>query len=504
MSYDLVIFNGYLASASGVLPPPFWIGVKGGKVATISTEVLQGKQVIDADGGMITPGGIDSHTHIDQDGSKAGDTFESATKSAIAGGTTTVLCFAVQPSSGVGALEAVESYQKRARGSCWCDYGFHLIVTKATDLFLNCELPQLVAEKGITSVKVYMTYPALKVDDGQLMKVLIKNRLLGVTTMVHAENSDIIDYIIERLEDKDWVDPFFHAVSRPMEAEDEATYRAITIAGLVDSAILLVHMSAPNALDHVRRARARNIPIYAETCPQYLFLTSENLKGHFCFCHEHKTESFAVAQDKFEPSKYICSPPLRESASDLQAVWKYISNGTVTTFSSDHAPSIYDHPEGKKKGLVNGKGNFKNVPNGLPGIETRIPLLYALGVETGRISVEKFVEITATNPAKLYGLSNLKGAIVPGADADIVIWYPKDKMRPFRLTNSMLHHAIDYTPFEGLMFTNWPRYTILRGQVVWDRDRSGLDVSAAPGEYLKRQTSSLPAFVSNKIKNYLE
>ncbi|KAH3663511.1 hypothetical protein OGAPHI_004912 [Ogataea philodendri] len=482
--FDLVIHNGYVVTASDILPPSVYIGLKDGVIDQISARPLTGKRVIDAEGGYVMPGGVDSHVHLSQKNTPAGDTIESGTRSATPGGTTTVIPFAVQASKDdFDVVSVVEDYHKVADGQAYCDYGFHLIVSNPNEEMLSEQLPQLVEKEGITSVKVYTTYPRYKLSDEQLLDILLSNRKMGVTTMIHAENSDIIDFIGKKLEEKKMIDPYYHSVSRPLVAEDEATYRVISLSKMIDVPILIVHMSSETALSTVREAQTSLVPIFAETCPQYLFLTADYLK-HDCHHHVHKNDSFQGA-------KYICSPPLRQTVKELEGVWKAIQNGTVTVFSSDHAPTVYDHPLGKKAGLVNGVPHYKKVPNGLPGIETRMPLLFCKGVESGRITPQKFVELCCSNPAKMYGLGDRKGSISVGMDADLVIWYPKGKLQPFSLDNSMLHHGIDYSPFEGMEFSNWPRYTILRGNVVWDRDNGGLIASKGVGKYLKRGKSSL-------------
>lgn len=295
--------------------------------------------------------------------------------------------------------------------------------------------------------------------------------------MIHAENSDIISLITDRLEAAGHTAPFFHAISRPQIAENEATYRVIALAELTDVPILIVHMSSEIAVKHVRKAQSRLLPIHAETCPQYLFLLSENLKGS-----EH---------DHFDGAKHVCSPPLRHDSKDLEAMWQHIANGTFTTFSSDHAPSIYDHPGGKKLGLVkiNGTASYRNIPNGLPGVETRLPLLfsYAGDEDDARLSLPRFVQLTSTNPAKLYGLDGVKGSIAPGYDADLVMWYRDEALKEgIEIKQDILHHGVDYTPYEGMVVKNWPRYTILRGKLVWDRDNGGLVGSKGDGVFLRR------------------
>lgn len=484
MLYDLVIYNGQIVTASDILPSSVYIGINNGIIETITTSKIEGKKEIDAEGGFIMPGGVDSHVHIDQDNAPAGDDFESGSKSAIAGGTTTMIPFAIQPKKEYDLIKVVNDYHKRAnkKGGSYCDYGFHLIISEPTPEMLENSFPAVCKQEAITSVKVYTTYPRYKLTDEQLLQILLTNRKNHVTTMVHAENSDIIDFINNKLLSKSLTSPFYHTISRPQIAEDEASYRAISLAKVIDVPMLIVHMSCESALDHVKKAQTDLLPIFAETCPQYLFLTGDNLK-HDCCNH-------ANHEDEFQGAKFICSPPLRSTQKDLEAVWKHLINGTITVFSSDHAPSKYDHPLGKKKGLVNGIPHYIDVPNGLPGIETRLPLLFCYGVEKGRISPQKFVELTSTNPSKLYGLSDRKGTIAVGMDADLTIWYPKGHIKKFNLTNEMLHHSIDYSPYEGMEFTNWPRYTILRGSVCYDRDNGGV-IGGKVGTYLRRKGSTL-------------
>ena len=319
--------------------------------------------------------------------------------------------------------------------------------------------------------------------------------------MIHAESDDMINLIIEGLERNKNTDPYFHAVARPRIAEDEASYRAISLAELADAPMLIVHMSSEVAVSHVRDAQTRSLPIHAETCPHYLFLLSEEIKEK---PHDH-----------YAGAKHVCSPPLRHHPEDLEAMWQNIANGTFTTISSDHAPSKYDHPKGKKLGIVDGIPRFSKIPNGLPGLETRIPLLFSqtptcLTPEKAKLSLRRFVQLTSTNPAKLYGLDGRKGSIAPGYDADLVIWHPKDT-GAVTISQSMMHHDIDYTPFEGMSVGNWPRYTILRGRVVWDTSK-GVVGSKEFGQYLKRgkgevltgKTGNLPrGMVENERSHWL-
>ncbi|KAH6670105.1 hypothetical protein B0J14DRAFT_111593 [Halenospora varia] len=476
MGFDLVVTNGIIVTAGEVLALGNEIGVKDGKISCLGTALPRAAntKVVNAKGGYITPGGVDSHVHFAQDNSPTGDDFTSGSRSAIAGGTTTVIAFASQLKTETSVIPCITEYHTRAKNQSYCDYSFHLILTNPTKEIMETEMPLLITQ-GITSVKLYMTYEPMKLGDSQLLNVLMGARALGFTTMVHAENSDIISLITDRLEAAGHSAPYFHAISRPQIAENEATYRIISLAELTDTPILIVHMSSEIAMKHVRKAQTRMLPIHAETCPQYLFLLSERLKG--------------TEKDAFEGAKCVCSPPLRHDPKDLEAMWQGIANGTFTTFSSDHAPSTYDHAGGKKLGLKDGIMRYRNIPNGVPGVETRLSLLFShAGREKdSKLSLQRFVQLTSSDPAKLYGLEGTKGNIAPGYDADLVVWYPEAELKNgVTIEQKNLHHGVDYTPYEGMTVKNWPRYTILRGMVVWDRDGEGIVGEVTEGKFLKR------------------
>ncbi|KAK8091595.1 hypothetical protein PG997_001956 [Apiospora hydei] len=525
---DLIIRNGRIVTASEVLTLGVELGVKNGKIHCIGQSLKAGPEteVVDAQGAYITPGGVDSHVHIQQDNSPTGDTWETGSRSAIAGGNTTVIAFATQKRQEESIWTALEAYHGKATGNSYCDYGFHLILTNPSETVLEAELPRLVNEEGISSIKLYMTYEPMKLGDGDLFNIMMKARSLGITTMIHAENSDMIEQITKRLAKQGNTGTFFHSIARPQLAESEATYRAISLAEVTDAPILLVHMSAPEAVRHVREAQARLLPIHAETCPHYLYLLSDRLRS---------------GPNDFEGAKSICAPPLRHDARDLEAIWMGLAAGTFTVVSSDHAPATFDHPCGKMKGLQmpedtegsggsNGgksqraRGDFRNVPNGLPGVETRLPLLFDRTFDPARpgggadddkirIPLTRFVEVTSTNPAKLYGLGGRKGSLLPGHDADIVIWHPEEPplvavseadgppsssseneprgKKKITITKSVLHHRIDYTPFEGIEVRNWPRWVFLRGRRVWDRDGGGVVGEKGDGVFLKRGKSTI-------------
>lgn len=500
-------------TASEVYEHEASIGIKDGVIIAVATSLPASSStaVIDAEGAYVTPGGIDSHVHLHQDNAPSGDKWLSGSRSALAGGNTTILAFATQEHKDETLYPVVEEYHRRAKDQCYTDYGFHLILTKPNETILSKELPQLASEGGISSVKLYMTYPGKKLGDGQMLDIMMATRELGMTTMIHAENSDMIDLVTKRLLANQRTSPYYHALARPQIAESEATHRAIALSTLTSTPILIVHMSTPVALAHARKAQSKELlPVHAETCPHYLYLTSQQLAStHDIYqdTHGHVHED----QDDWAGAKHICAPPLRHDESDLQSVWDAVNNGTITVVSSDHAPTCYNDVTGKKKPVeaakARGDGSkptFAATPNGLPGIETRLPLLFHAATSPDvrperRISLPRFVAVTATNAAKLYGMGGRKGIIAPGYDADITLWYPEGDVRgKTRIANGILHHSIDYTPFEGMEVCNWPRKTFLRGKLVWDRDvelkeghGKGLMGGAGDGQWLSRRKGSV-------------
>ncbi|MDN5538879.1 dihydropyrimidinase, partial [Comamonas sp.] len=354
---------------------------------------------------------------------------------------------------------------RRADGKAHVDYGFHMIVSDPTPEVLEKELPQLIRE-GYTSFKIYMTYDDLKLNDGQILDVLDVARKYDATAMIHAENADCIQWLTKRLEASGRSAPRYHAVSRPMLVEREATHRAIALSELADVPILIVHVSGREAVEQIRWARSHGMNIMAETCPQYLFLSAEDLG----------------IDDSYQGAKCVCSPPPRDQANQ-EVIWNGLNDGLFTVFSSDHAPFNYDSPEGKKP---NGEEvSFGHIPNGIPGIETRLSLLYTHGVLTGRMTLNRFVELTSTNPAKVYGLHPRKGSIAIGADADLVVWQEGERV----ISNRDLHHNVDYTPYEGQQLKAWPCLTLSAGQVVWDGEQ--FHARAGSGRFLQRGAPTL-------------
>lgn len=439
---DLLITHADIATASDRFRCD--IGIRDGKIVQLGTDLGTAKQVIDASGLLALPGGVDAHCHLDQPSGPdivMADDFESGSRSAACGGTTTLIPFAAQ-ARGQSLRAAVQDYHRRAGQKSCVDYAFHMIITDPTPEILRNELPALIRE-GYTSFKVYMTYDDLKLNDRQILEVLDVARQGGALVMVHAENSDCISWLTQRLADAGHKAPKYHATSRPPAVEREATHRAITFSELVDVPILIVHVSGAEAIEQIRWAHGRGLRIYAETCPQYLYLTAQDLDQH-----------------GYQGAKCVCSPPPRDAANQ-DAVWHALAHNVFSVFSSDHAPYSYDDPHGKK--LKGQEQPFQHIPNGIPGLETRLPLLFSGGVSTGRISIHQFVALTATNPAKLYGLYPRKGSIMVGADADIALWDPN---RQVQIRNTQLHHNVDYTPYEGITVTGWPVMTFSRGRQV--------------------------------------
>lgn len=465
--FDLAIRGGTLVTASDRSRAD--IGVRGGRIAAIAERIDDAARTIDAGGLLVLPGGVDGHVHFAQptsDGTVMADDFLSGTRSAAAGGNTTVLPFALQ-AKGTSLRAAVEDYHRKAEGRCHIDVSFHLIISDANPTVLGQELPALVRD-GYTSFKVFMTYDDLVLSDRELIDVFDTARREQALVMVHAEGYDAIRYLARRLEEEGHTAPYYHAESRPELVEREATHRAISHAQLVDVPIVIVHVSGREPLEQIRWARSRGLKIFAETCPQYIALTAEDLKG--------------LNMD-FEGAKYVCSPPPRDAASQA-AIWQGIMDGTFDLFSSDHCPFYFSDPAGRGKDNPRARTSFRWVPNGIPGVETRLPILFSEGVSKGRISVERFVALTSTNPARLYGLYPRKGTLAVGADADITLWDPTKKET---IRQEILHHGADYTPYEGMEITGWPVMTISRGTVVAENGR----IVGAPnhGGYLKRAHS---------------
>ncbi len=348
------------------------------------------------------PGGVDSHCHMDQqpwEGKVHRRRFRTGTLSALCGGTTTVIPFAMQM-RGQSLRDIVDDYHERARPKAHIDYGFHLIVGDPTPEVLRDEIPALIAE-GCTSIKIYLTYDGLKLDDYEVLNVLDLARSEGAMVMVHAENDACIRWLTERFIEARKTQLRYHVQAHPEIGDREATFRAISLSELIETPILISHVAAGGAVEEIRRAKARGLPVYAETCPQYLFLSAEDIDTH-----------------DLSGSKCVCTPPPRDKSNQPE-IWRGILDGTLEVFSSDHSPWNYADK------IAGGPDTpFHRIPNGIPGIETRLPLLFSAGVNGGLISLEKFADLTAGAPARLFGLYPRKGLIAIGSDADLTLWDP--------------------------------------------------------------------------------
>ncbi|MBY6093017.1 dihydropyrimidinase [Maritimibacter alkaliphilus] len=458
--YDTIIRGGRVSTASDTFDSD--IAIRDGKIVALGHDLGEAEEVIDASGLWVLPGGIDSHVHISQPsgaGIVMADDFESATRSAVIGGNTMLLPFCLQE-RGDSLRQAVTDYHAKAEGACYTDVSFHLIITDPTPSVLGQELPALVAD-GYTSFKVFMTYEGMALTDMEMLKVMAVARDTGALVMVHAENYDMIRFMTEQLEAAGKTAPRHHATSRPIVVEREATHRAISLAELSDIPLMVVHVSNREAMEEIRRAQSRGLNIRGETCPQYLVLTEDDLDGL-----------------NMEGAKYVCSPPPRDRDSQ-QACWEGLQQGVFNVYSSDHSPFRYNDPAGKL--FPKGRTSFRWVPNGIPGVGARLPILFSEGVVKGRIDINRFVALTATNHAKTYGLYPRKGTIAIGADADLALWDPEKRQT---LTHAMLQDGADYTPYEGMEITGWPVTTMVRGRTVV-RD-GALQDTKGHGEHISR------------------
>ena len=459
MTYDIVIRGGTVATASDTFEAD--VAISGEVIAAIGRDLPKGRREIDAKGKLVLPGGIDAHAHIEQMsgmGTMSADNFETGTASAAYGGTTSVVCFAAQH-QGKSLTTVVEDYHKLAGKGAIVDYAMHMIIADPRPEVLKEELPALV-KSGHSSIKVFMTYEKTKVDDEQLMDVLIAARENGAFVCVHAENNGLLNWMGRRLVDRGYVAPKYHAVYHPRAAEVEAIHRLVAFAELVDQPVIVYHVSTAEGAQVIREARGRGLKVFGETCTQYLLLTKEDLD-----------------RPGREGIKWICSPPLRTKA-DQEALWSALALGDLQFVSSDHAPYRPD-ASGKLKAGPN--PNFKQVANGMPGLELRLPLLFDAMISQGRFDLQRFVAWTATEPARMYGLHPKKGTIAIGMDADVAVWDPKKKTK---LTDEGVHDRTGYTPYVGRTITGWPVSTIRRGEVLVEGGK--LLAKAGSGKFLPR------------------
>jgi dihydropyrimidinase len=452
----LLIRNGIVVTATDIYEGDVF--VDGEKIAAIGSSLkMNADRVVDAKRKYVLPGGIDVHTHLDMPfgGTTSADDFESGTVAAAHGGTTCVVDFAIQY-KGQTLHHAWETWMKKAERKAAIDYGFHMIITELTDQ-VEEEMDALVRQ-GVTSFKLFMAYPGVfMLDDASIFRALLRTGRNGGTICMHAENGGVIDVLVKKALAEGKTAPKYHALTRPARAEAEATHRAIALAEIADVPIYIVHLSAAEALEMVTEARDRGLPAFAETCPQYLFLSYDNYE-----------------EPGFEGAKYVMSPPLRPKETQ-ERLWRGLAFNDLQAISTDHCPFCM------KEQKVLGKGDFSKIPNGAPGIETRMSLVYDGGVRPGRISLNRFVELTSTSPAKIFGLFPRKGTIAPGSDADIVVFDPEKKVR---LSAKTLHMKVDYNPYEGREVTGATDTVISRGRVVID---GGKFVGrAGSGSFIKR------------------
>ncbi|MBI4910847.1 MAG: dihydropyrimidinase [Acidobacteria bacterium] len=415
-------------------------------------------RVLDAAGMYVLPGGIDVHTHLDMPfgGTTSSDDFETGTRAAAFGGTTTIIDFAIQP-KGTRMRDALDTWWRKADGKACIDYGLHMIVTDLPDAGLE-DMDSLVGE-GVASFKLFMAYPGvLMVDDATIFKALSRTASNGALICMHAENGSVIDVIVQQALAEGKRAPIYHAMTRPTRAESEAVHRAIALAEMSGAPVYIVHLSSEDALNQVREARDRGVPVFAETCPQYLLLSIEEL-----------------ARPDFEGAKYVFTPPLREKE-NLEKLWTGLAQDHLQVVSTDHCPFCFQD----QKAL--GKDDFTKIPNGGPGIENRLQLIHHHGVNMGRISLNRFVELVSTTPAKLFGLYPRKGEIAIGSDADVVIW---DAGAEHLISAATHHMRVDYSMFEGFAVKGNAKTVISRGEIIVEgglfRGRAGR------GQYLRRE-----------------
>lgn len=460
-----LIKNGTVVTASDTFDADVWI--EGDRIVALAHPSLRGNAPqadleVDAKGKFVLPGGIDAHTHLDMPfgGTTSSDDFETGTLAAAHGGTTTIVDFAIQ-TKGKTLREGLDTWYAKAEGKASIDYGFHMITTDVNPTTLR-EMKDLIAE-GVTSFKLFMAYPGvLYVDDGQIFRAMQVARDQGGLICMHAENGIAIDVLVEQALARGETAPKYHSLTRPEIAEAEGTNRALMLAEMAGCPVYIVHLSAPRALGRVTEARDRGLPAYAETCPQYLFASFDDL-----------------AQEGFEGAKFVCTPPLRPRHMQ-EELWRGLKTNDLQVVSTDHCPFCF---KGQKD---LGKGSFAKIPNGMPGVETRLYLLWDGGVRTGRISMNRFVEITSAAPAKIYGLYPRKGTIAVGADADILVWDPE---REHALNQSELHMRVDYSPYEGRRVKGKASHVFSRGELIIDNDKFVGRVGR--GKFQKRSTFSL-------------
>jgi dihydropyrimidinase len=461
-----VIQGGTCVTASDTFAAD--VVIEGGRITALllpgTATFSPDTRVVDARGKYVIPGGIDAHTHLDMPfgGTSSIDDFESGTTAAAFGGTTTIIDFAIQKKGGT-LREALDTWHGKAEGKAVVDYAFHMITTDVPPSVLD-EMGAMVDE-GVTSFKLFMAYPGVfLLDDQSIFRAMLRSGELGALICMHAETGLPIDVIVERALAAGHTAPIYHALTRPEVAEATGTERAIALAEMAKVPVYIVHLSAQRALERVMEARDRGLPAYAETCPQYLFLDEDALRG--------------TPDNEFDGAKYVCTPPLRPKHHQ-EHLWRGLKNHDLQVVATDHCPFCM---KGQKE---LGVGNFAKIPNGMPGIETRLHLLWE-GVREGKISMNRFVEITSTAPAKIFGLYPKKGTIAVGADADVVVWDPEKRLS---LDLENLHMRADYAAYPGKVVVGAPAQVFSRGELIVDGPE--LLVKPGRGQFQKRRTFSL-------------
>src|SRR5579862_5028474 len=459
MRFDTVIRNGTVVTATDTCVSD--IGIDGGRITAIaqSLPVENAGKVIDATGLLVMPGGIDVHTHLDMPfgGTTSADDFETGTIAAAFGGTTTLIDFAIQ-TKGHSLRQAFDTWMKKADRKAAIDYAFHCIITDLGAAQLE-EMSALIGE-GVSSFKLFMAYPGvLMVDDATIFRAMSQAAKYGGLICMHAENGSVIDVIVRRALAEGKTAPKYHALTRPTTAEGEATGRAIALAEMAGAPVYIVHLSCNDALEKVREARDRGVPAYAETCPQYLYLSLENMDA-----------------PGFEGAKYVFTPPLREKWNQ-EKLWQGLARDTLQVVSTDHCPFCFK----EQKEL--GRNDFTKIPNGGPGVEHRLSLIYSGGVHGKRFSPNRFVEVVSTSPAKLFGLFPRKGTIAVGSDADLVIFNPEQE----EIISAKTHHMrVDYSMFEGIQIQGAAKTVLSRGRTIIDKNQ--FTGRPGSGQFLRRQT----------------
>ena len=458
MRFDTLIRNGTIVTATDTYLGD--VGILDGRIAAIGKDlpVENAKNVIEARGRYVMPGGIDVHTHLDMPfgGTMSADDFESGTVAAAFGGTTTLIDFAIQY-KGQTLRQAYETWMKKADGKAVIDYAFHCIITELADAQLD-EMKALVRE-GIPTFKLFMAYPGVfMLDDASIFRAMTAAANSGGMICMHAENGGVIDVLVQRALAEGKRAPKYHALTRPTTAEAEATSRAIALAEIAGAPVYIVHLSCNDALEKVREARDRGLPTYAETCPQYLYLSLENMDA-----------------PGFEGAKYVFTPPLREKWHQ-EKLWQGLAKDDLQVVSTDHCPFCYK----EQKEL--GKNDFTKIPNGGPGIEHRLSLVYSGGVHGKRFSMNRFVQLVSTAPAKLFGLYPRKGTVAVGSDADLIVFDANEEQTISVKTH---HMRVDYSMFEGIRVKGIPKTVLSRGRTIVDNGR--FTGKPGAGEFIKRE-----------------